>query len=100
MNPEDENNFHIKNLRGHEIGMDDGELIIDNLMFEADLENGSLDHDLVREIWKLRRKLSDVVEGWERLPEGNHTPKVVGDWLIKYMKPVIDAARLTLGRNL
>jgi hypothetical protein len=55
MNPEDENNFHIKNLRGHEIGMDDGELIIDNVEIDEGYEDWT--YDLVREIWKLREEL-------------------------------------------
>jgi len=40
--------------------------------------------------------LSDLVAAWESLPEGNHSPRVIGAWLMDDMKPAIDAARKVL----
>lgn len=44
--------------------------------------------------------LKAIVEAWEKLPGGmSYTPRIVGDWLIKDMKPAIDRARKALGED-
>ena len=37
--------------------------------------------------------LEEIVQAWEILPTGFHTPSDVEDWLVEDMKPVIDHIR-------
>ena len=46
------------------------------------------------EIAELKARLAAVVAAWDKLSEGFHTPRVIGDWLLIEMKPVMDRARL------
>ena len=34
-----------------------------------------------------------MIIAWESLPEGNHKPKVIEQWLVYKMKPIIDELR-------
>ena len=37
--------------------------------------------------------IHSIIESWECLPEGNHSPEVVAKWLLEDMKPSIDKIR-------
>lgn len=43
------------------------------------------------------RVLKQVIEAWEALPEGHHSPRTIEQWLHEHMKPAIDAARAITG---
>ncbi len=45
------------------------------------------------QIAQLRQALGHVVRAWDRLPEGVYTPGELERWLVRHMKPAIDAAR-------
>jgi len=42
--------------------------------------------------------LTEIVDAWESLGEGNYSNKDIGKWLSKDMKPVMDKIRIKLGR--
>ena len=42
--------------------------------------------------------IMQVIEAWEALPGGYHSPKEVERWMHNYMKPAIDAARKAMGQ--
>jgi hypothetical protein len=47
----------------------------------------------------LEESANKLVDAWESLPEGFHSPKEIGEWLAKTMKPAIDDLRNFLGRS-
>jgi chromosome segregation ATPase len=48
---------------------------------------------------RLKTALGNVVQGWEALDEGYHSPVTLERWLWDDMKPAIDAARAALAQE-
>ncbi len=44
----------------------------------------------------MKKEVKKLIEAWESLEEGNHSPKVIAKWLLKDMKPAIDNLRKKL----
>lgn len=48
---------------------------------------------------KIETALSDLIDAWEALPEGNYSPGAIERWLRHHMKPAVDAGRSAIGRS-
>jgi hypothetical protein len=46
-----------------------------------------------------RAALNAVVDAWEALPSGYHTPRSIERWMSEHLRPSIDRARGALGRS-
>jgi len=42
---------------------------------------------------RLNKTVRKLIRAWESLPEGTYSPRQIQDWLVRKMKPAIDAAR-------
>lgn len=40
-----------------------------------------------------------IIQAWERLPQGNYNPRIIEFWLSNDMKPAIDAIRAELAEE-
>lgn len=48
---------------------------------------------------RIETALSDLIDAWEALPQGHHSPGAVERWLRHHMKPAVDAGRGAIGRT-
>ena len=62
--------------------------------------------ELRDEVSTLKEKLAEykkaikaVIEGWDSLPEGNHSPSEVQKWLVEKMQPAIFNLRTLLKKE-
>lgn len=42
---------------------------------------------------RVEEELTKVIKAWEKLPEGNHSPIVIQDWLVNDMSKAINNSR-------
>lgn len=45
---------------------------------------------------KLKQSAENLIKAWESLSGGNHSPRIIGRWLLDDMKPAIDELREAL----